>query len=150
MTPIQFTVVVDFDAEPEQVWQEMIDWKGHEKWIPATRVDIPGGDATEVGAEFTAWTGPGPLALEDHMRVAECRWDPSTETGYCEVEKLGPVLQGRAGFTVRPHSRGAEVEWFEDVTLPVAPRFTRPIIERLSAAGFRLGMRRLGKIVNRS
>ncbi|MDH3292932.1 MAG: SRPBCC family protein [Acidimicrobiia bacterium] len=149
MTPIQFTVTVDFDAEPRRVWDEMIDWKGHEQWIPSTRVEVPDGDATAVGTEFTAWTGPGPLALEDRMRVSECRWDDETETGYCEVEKLGPVLQGRAGFTVRPHPRGAEVEWFEDVTVPVAPKVTRPVIERLSAGGFRLGMRRLGKIVNR-
>lgn len=149
MTPITFTVLADFDAEPRRVWDEMIDWKGHEKWIPATRVDIPDGDASQVGSEFTAWTGPGRLALQDRMRVTECQWDDETETGYCEVEKLGPVLQGRAGFTVRPHPRGAEVEWFEDVTLPLAPRALRPVIERLSAGGFRLAMRQLGKLVNR-
>jgi hypothetical protein len=149
MTPIQFTVISDFDAEPKRVWEEMIDWKGHEAWIPSTRVEVPEGDGTAIGTEFTAWTGRRPLALEDRMRVSECRWDDATESGYCEVEKLGPVLKGRAGFTVRPNPRGAEVEWFEDVTVPVVPGLLRPVIERLSAAGFRLGMRRLGKVVNR-
>lgn len=149
MTPVTFTVRTPFDADPRRVWDEMIDWKGHEAWIPATRVDVPDGDTSSVGTEFTAWTGAGPLTLEDRMRVSECRWDDATNTGYCEVEKLGPVLKGKAGFTVRPHARGAEVEWFEDVTVPVAPTFLRPVIERLSAAGFRLGMRRLGRIVSR-
>ncbi len=149
MTPITFTVTTNFDAEPRRVWEEMIDWKGHEQWIPSTRVEIGSGDPTAVGAEFTAWTGPGPLALEDRMRVAECLWDDENETGYCEVEKLGPVLAGRAGFTVRPHPRGAEVEWFEDVTVAKVPRFMRPLVERLSAGGFRYGMRRLERLVSR-
>lgn len=147
MAAVRFEVRTSFDAPPRRVWEEMVDWKGHEAWIPATRVDVPGGDATAVGAEFTAFTGYGPLTLADRMRVARCNWDEVASRGDCEVEKLGPVLRGRAGFTVKPEGGGSVVTWLEDVTVPYLPRFTAPVVAKLSAAGFGLGMRKLAKIV---
>lgn len=125
----------------------MIDWKGHEAWIPATRVVVPDGDATAVDAEFTAFTGYGPLTLEDRMRIVRCTWDETTSRGDCEVAKLGPLLRGRAGFTVGPEGSGSVVTWLEDVTISRVPGFAAPVVAKLSAAGFRLGMRRLGKLV---
>ena len=145
--PVRFEVRTSFDAPPKRVWDEMIDWKGHEAWIPATRVDVPDGDSTAVGAEFTAFTGYGPLTLEDRMRVSRCDWDDATSSGDCEVEKLGPVLRGRAGFTVAPDDDGCVVVWLEDVTVPYVPGFAAPIVAKLSALGFKQGMRKLGKLV---
>ena len=147
MAAIRFEVRTSFDASPRRVWDEMIDWKGHEAWIPATRVEVPDGDATAVGAEFTAYTGYRPLVLEDRMRVARCEWDDASTTGDCEVEKLGPMLRGRAGFTVKPEGAGCVVVWLEDVTVRHVPGFAAPIVAMLGAAGFKLGMRKLGKIV---
>ena len=129
------------------MWDEMIDWKGHEAWIPATRVELPAGDTTAVGAEFTAFTGYGPLTLEDRMRVTRCAWDDVESSGDCEVEKLGPVLQGRAGFTVEPDGDGCVVTWLEDVTVPYVPGFAAPIVGKVGALGFKLGMRKLAKLV---
>jgi len=83
------------------------------------------------------------------MRITRCSWDDETSTGDCEVEKLGPVLRGHAGFTVKPEGGGCVVTWREDVTVPVVPGFAAPIVATLSAAGFRLGMRRLAKLVER-
>lgn len=145
MTPVQFTVTVEFDAPPREVWAELVDWKGHEEWIPATRVVLDNGDTTAAGVTFTAWTGYGPFRLEDRMRVAGCRWNDETSSGSCEVEKLGPILRGRAGFTVEPNGKGARVEWFEDVTVPRLPRFLGPLVARAGALGFRLGMRGLNR-----
>ena len=146
MAHVQFTVSVDFDESSRVVWDEMIDWKGHETWIPATRVEIDGDDPSAVGSTFTAWTGPGPLALEDRMQVSECAWDDDTDSGVCEVEKLGPVLAGRAGFTVEPISGGgSRVDWFEDVTVPRVPQALAPVVGRLAALGFRFGMSRLNR-----
>lgn len=145
MTPVRFEVRQRFDAPPRLVWDELIDWKGHEAWIPATRVEIDPGDPTAIGATFTAVTGYGPLALVDRMRVTTLAWDDATDSGECEVEKLGPVLRGRAGFTVGPQQSGAEMVWIEDVTVPYAPRFLAPVIAKVGAAGFRFGMRRLAK-----
>ncbi|MFP5488405.1 MAG: SRPBCC family protein [Acidimicrobiia bacterium] len=145
--PVQFEVRTSFAAPPRRVWDELIDWKGHEAWIPATRVEAPDGDATAVGAEFTAFTGYGPLTLEDRMRVARCTWDETTSQGDCEVEKLGPLLQGRAGFTVKPEGAGCVVVWREDVTVPYVPGFAAAAVAKVGAAGFKVGMRKLAKIV---
>lgn len=149
-TAVRFEVRTSFDAPPRRVWDEMIDWKRHEAWIPATRMEVPPGDSTAVDTEFTAYTGYGPLTLEDRMRVTRCSWDDDASRGDCEVEKLGPVLRGRAGFTVKPEGGGCVVVWVEDVTVPYAPGFTAPVIAKLSATGFRLGMRKLAKLVERS
>lgn len=147
MAAVRFEVRTSFDAAPRRVWDAMIDWKGHEAWIPATRVDAPEGDGTAVGAEFTAFTGYGPLTLEDRMRITHCAWDATASSGECEVEKLGPVLGGRAGFVVAPEGSGSVVTWREDVTVPYVPGFAAPVVARLGAAGFRLGMRKLAKVL---
>ncbi len=145
---ITFEVPYSFDALPRVVWDELVDWKGHEKWIPLTRVDIGTGDPSAVGAEFTAWTGLGPASLEDRMRVRQCDFDETTATGRCKVEKLGPVLRGTAGFTVGPgrSGNGTDLVWFEDVTISRVPRFLAPLVAALGAGGFKQGMRRLAKV----
>ncbi|MEM9564511.1 MAG: SRPBCC family protein [Actinomycetota bacterium] len=147
MAAVFFTVNVPFDAPARTVWDELIDWKGHEEWIPATRVRVDDDDPTAVGATFTAWTGFGRLSLEDRMRVTELAWDDSSGSGRCEVEKLGPILTGRAGFDVRPSpsGNGSEVEWLEDVQVRWLPSFLAPIVERLGAIGFKRGMQGLAK-----
>ena len=148
MTEVRFVVKAEFDASSRVVWEELVDWKAHEAWIPATRVEVDGDDPTAIGATFTAWTGLGRLALEDRMRVTECVWTADTASGSCEVEKLGPILRGRAGFTVDPSDRGARVEWVEDVTVRWLPRLLAPIAARLGAMGFKLGMRRLNRMLS--
>lgn len=144
-TPVRFDVTVDFDASARAVWDAMVDWEAHGEWIPATRVVVDGDDPTAVGATFTGWTGVGPLMLEDRMRVAICDWDDDAQVGRCEVDKLGPVLTGRAGFTVSPTATGSQVVWFEDVSVRRLPGPLGPIVARLSALGFRAGMGRLAR-----
>jgi len=148
---VRFDVRHHFDAPSQLVWDELVDWAGHGAWIPATRVEVDPGDATAVGATFTAWTGFGRLALEDRMRVAACAWDDDAGRGACEVDKLGPVLKGRAGFTIERDIAGVGtvLTWFEDVTVAHAPKFVAPVLARLGAAGFRHGMRRLAALLAR-
>lgn len=145
MADVRFEVRSEFEASPRAVWDALVDWKGHEAWIPATRVDVGPGDPTAVGATFTAFTGFGPLALEDRMRVVRCDWTAASSSGDCEVEKLGPILTGSAGFTVAPDGDGSVVVWVEDVTVRYAPQFLAPLLSRIGAAGFRVGMRKLAK-----
>ncbi|NNE72485.1 MAG: SRPBCC family protein [Acidimicrobiales bacterium] len=149
MSDVRFVVTVDFDSSSRVVWDELVDWKAHEAWIPATHVEVYGDDPTAVGTAFTAWTGFGRLALEDRMRVTECAWDDETQSGSCEVEKLGPILRGSAGFTVEPNGRGARVHWIEDVTVRWLPRLLAPVAARLGAVGFKFGMRRLNRMLVR-
>ena len=62
-----------------------------------------------------------------------------------EVEKLGPMITGTAGFTVESAGDGARVAWLEDVDVPRLPGFLAPVAARIGAIGFRLAMRRLAR-----
>lgn len=145
MADIVFTVTHDFDHPAETVWAAMLDWEAHGDWIPATRVDVDPGDPTAVGATFTGYTGFGPVMLVDRMEISQIDWDESEQTGSCEVKKLGPVLDGRAGFTVSPHATGSRLVWFEDVSISFIPGLLAPVVNRLSAQGFSMGMKKLAK-----
>lgn len=149
MAHVAFEVVHRFNAPSQVVWDALIDWPGHAEWIPMTRVAVDPGDPAAVGATFTAWSGPGPLALEDRMRVTQLDWDPGARSGTCEVEKLGPVLKGTAGFSVVPSGSGTELRWVENVTVPVVPQFLAPVVSKLGSAGFSFGMRRLATLLDR-
>ena len=146
--PVQFEVRHEFDAPARVVWDELVDWPGHAAWVPMTRVEVEPGDPTVPGARFTAWTGPWKLALEDRMEVVRCDWDEAASSGDCEVAKLGPILGGRAGFTVEPvGDGGAVVTWVEDVSVKYVPGFAAPVVARLGAAGFKQGMKGLAKLI---
>ena len=147
MATIQFTVTHRFEAPPRLVWDEMLDWEGHGRWIPATRVDVDPGDPRAVGATFTGYTGVGPAMLVDRMRIAELEWDEAATTGRCVVDKLGPVLDGTAGFTIAPDGTGATLDWFEDVEISWLPGPAAPVVSRLSAMGFSFGMKRLASVI---
>lgn len=147
MAAVSFTVHHQFGAPARALWDELVDWKGHEAWIPMTRVEVGDGEPTDVGHEFTAWSGLGKLALEDRMRVAECTWDDDDETGRCAVDKLGPLLAGQAGFTVTGTAETSSIEWFEQVEVSYLPQFLAPVAAKLGAAGFRHGMKRLDKML---
>ncbi len=149
MAAIQFTVRHHFAQTPRTVWDELVDWAGHADWIPATRVEVEPGDPTAPGARFTAWTGFGPLSLEDRMEVVVCDWDDASMSGSCEVTKLGPVLKGTAGFTIAAEGDGTVLEWLEDVTVPLVPSFLAPVVAKLGALGFSQGMRSLAKQLDR-
>ena len=144
---VRFRVRRHVAVSPQRLWEELIDWESHGRWIPATRVEPGDGDPSRAGSTFTAWTGRGPLTLEDRMRVERCEWDERAASGACEVEKLGPVLRGRAGFAVVSADGGAVVDWFEDVRVPWVPGVLARPVAWVSAAGFRLAIRRLSKLL---
>jgi hypothetical protein len=147
MAQVKFEVIQSFKAPSHRVWAELIDWKGHADWVPMTRVNLEPGDPAAIGARFTAWTGIGPLALKDQMEVSVLTWDDATSSGTCEVTKIGPVLRGRAGFTVTPTATGSELQWIEDVTVPVAPQFLAPVFAQLGVIGFRQALKKLAKLL---
>lgn len=147
MASIDFTVTHEFTVDPVVLWEALIDWDDHGRWIPATRMDIGDDGAQSVGDTFTAYTGYGPLTLVDRMRVSVMEWNPLDQRGACEVEKLGPVLSGTAGFVVSQDPVGSRIEWFERVDVKYLPGFAAPIVSALSSAGFSFGMRRLAKLL---
>jgi len=148
MAAVEFTVTREFSAPAELLWAELIDWKGHEDWVPATRVDVSSADPSEVGSTFVAWTGVRPLVLEDRMRVDECVWHEAERRGECVVAKLGPVLAGRAGFTVESVGSGSRLVWFEDVAIKWLPSRLGPPVGQLGAVGLSFAMRSLDRLLH--
>lgn len=145
MAHVEFRVRHEFDVPPRRLWEALIDWRGHESWIPLTTMTVEPGDPTAVGARFAAFTGVGRVGLDDRMEVATLDWDETTSSGECVVNKLGPVLSGRAGFTVTPTERGSAIEWLEDVDVRYLPRLLAPVASKIGELGFRQGMKRLAK-----
>lgn len=149
MTPVAFSLTIDFDQSSQVVWDELIDWKAHEAWIPATRVDITSPDPSAVGGTFTAYSGFGPATLEDRMEVTQISWDDDTKSGTCEVRKLGPLLFGTARFEVTPSGKGSQVLWIEDVEVKYLPGPLSSVAAWIGSAGFRTGMMKLRKLLSK-
>jgi hypothetical protein len=149
MAFVRFELSRRFDVPARQLWDELVDWPAHGAWIPATTIEGGAGDPSAVGYTFTGWTGIRPVALEDRMRVTRCDWDEADQAGFCSVEKLGPVLGGTAGFTVRGESDGSVLDWHEDVTVPYLPGFLSGVAAFFGRAGFALALRRLAKVMAR-
>jgi hypothetical protein len=149
MASVQFELSRRFEVPARQLWDELIDWPAHGAWIPVTTIEGASGDPSAVGYTFTAWTGLRPVALEDRMRVTRCDWDEAAQTGTCDVEKLGPVLSGTAGFTIRSESGGSVLDWREDVTVPYLPGFLSGVAALFGRAGFTVALRRLAKVMRR-
>lgn len=152
MADVHFELTYDFAAPARTVWDELVDWKGHEKWIPATQVEVhTDGDPASIGAEFTAWSGLGrKLALEDRMRVDELAFDDAAASGFCKVAKLGPMITGWASFRVATSGSGSQLVWTEEVDVPYAPQFVSPVLAKIGVGGFRFGMKRLSKLLSQS
>lgn len=141
-TRVRFDVAVVVPVGPERAWQRLTDWRTHGDWIPMTRVEVDPADPNR----FTAWSGPGKLALEDRMCAEPAEFDGSS--GRCRVAKLGPVLVGEAEFSVGPGLAPgtATVQWREDVTVPRLPTLFAPAVAWVSARLFALSLRRMAKV----
>ena len=149
MASVQFELSRRFDVSARELWDELVDWPAHGAWIPATSIEGGPGESSAVGYTFTAWTGFRPVALEDRMRVTRCDWDDAGQTGTCDVEKLGPLLGGTAGFTVRSGPTGSVLDWREDVTVPYLPGLLSGVAAFVGRVGFTLALRSLAKVLAR-
>jgi hypothetical protein len=121
-------------APAAAVWQALVDWPAHGRWVPLTRVSVQTGSGHGLGARFVGRTGIGPLAFDDPMEVVG--WQPPVagSAGHCAVVKHGRLLLGRASFSVTPTAAGSRVLWQEDVELAPA-RLTRPFAPVLAWLG---------------
>lgn len=124
-----------------EAWRRLVDWPGHGRWVPLTRIDVNPGDPDR----FVAWSGIGPLQLEDRMHALEQRY--ADGHGFCRVAKLGPVLVGEATFTVSPGIEPGTtlVQWHEDVSVPRLPGFLAGIVGFMSGRLFELSLARMAR-----
>jgi hypothetical protein len=136
MATVEFTVEAMVPLQADEAYRRMCDWDDHARWVPFTRV------TTHSPDRFTAWTGVGPLQLEDNMTVIE-RDDARR---YVKVEKTGPRLFGEAAFTIVPHGvHRSQVQWVERVDMPKLPTFLAPVARWGGKLGFRAALRRFAR-----
>ena len=70
----RFVAEVDVAAPAVDVWQRLVDWPAHERWVPATRVTVLTARPDGVGARFVgrsslAVIGLDRLGFDDPMEV---------------------------------------------------------------------------------
>ncbi len=143
MANVHFTVTRDLPLSARDVFDELIDWKGHAEWVPLTRVEMLRGDGGP-GTEFVATTGIGPVALPDRMRVDEL--DPVAMTS--RITKIGPVLSGEVHLSVTSTGENSSrLEWVEDIRVPGAPQFLAKPVAAAARKGFQVSITRLARLV---
>ena len=133
-------------ASPDRVWAELADWRGQERWIPLTQVEVTAGPSEGVGGRVTALSGfrlgPVPVGLLDRFVVTG--WTPPgahpDEPGELAVLHLGPYFTGEGSFTVYSDPVGARLVCTEVFSLPggapveALARLALPVMRRGFAA----------------
>jgi carbon monoxide dehydrogenase subunit G len=126
----RFIRTVDVAAPVDRVWAALVDWPRHGAWVPLTTVRTLSPSPAGVGARFVGRTAIGPLGFDDVMKVVVWQPPDGARPGFCEVAKVGRLLQGMAAFEVVASEGAGErarsrVSWTEDIH--VAPVWlTRP------------------------
>lgn len=140
---VKFTVNRDLNLPARAVFDELVDWRGHAKWVPLTKVKVLKGDGGP-GTEFIATSGIGPLALPDRMRVDELDAEAMT----VRVSKIGPVLTGVVHLSVTATGEGASrLDWVEDILVPHLPQFLAKPVAAAARMGFQASISRMAKLL---
>ena len=105
---------VRVNAPPERVWEWLSDWDRSAQWMLGTTVEVIGPQRNGVGARTRARTKIAGITLIDEMSVT--RWEPPR---FLQVEHHRKPVLGDAWFEVVPVDRGSQVEWVEDLELPL-------------------------------
>ena len=140
---VKFTVNRDLNLPARAVFDELVDWRGHAKWVPLTKVKVLKGDGGP-GTEFIATSGIGPLALPDRMRVDALDADAMT----VRVSKIGPVLTGVVHLSVTATGEGASrLDWVEDILVPRMPQVLAKPVAAAARMGFQASISRMAKLL---
>jgi hypothetical protein len=141
--PITFSTTLTVSKPADYVFAEITNWGSHSSWIPATTITVH----KENPDEFTAWTGIGPIKLEDRMRVTNKT--ASVTGGECTLEKLGPAITGSAIVRVTAiNDNQCRIEWDETVYVPYTPSFVAAALGVLPKALFTVSLKRFRKSMN--
>ncbi len=147
---VRLEVARPLRATPERVWDELVDWRGQDRWIPLTHVRVRGDRATGLGVRVSALSGvrvgPLPVGLLDRFVVTG--WTPPgaasdggvATPGELAVLHLGPYFTGEGSFKVLPDPVGARLVCTELFSVPggapveTALRLALPVLRRGFAA----------------
>ena len=140
---VKFTVNRELNLPARAVFDELVDWRGHAKWVPLTKVKVLKGEGGP-GTEFIATSGIGPLALPDRMRVDALDAEAMT----VRVSKIGPVLTGVVHLSVTATGEGASrLDWVEDILVPHMPQFLAKPVAAAARMGFQASISRMAKLL---
>jgi carbon monoxide dehydrogenase subunit G len=137
----ELVVTCDVAAPRERVWEVLVDWDQHDRWMFLTRAT--GGDA--VGDSIEAFTGIGRVGFLDTM--TNTVWAPPHRA---VVRHTGRLVRGSGAFEVRETAPGcSRVVWSEWVDLPFGAlgRLGWPLVRPLLKAAVSFSLRRLANYV---
>jgi uncharacterized protein YndB with AHSA1/START domain len=138
----RFTVRREVAAPADDVWNRLVDWPAHGRWVPLTTVRVTSSGEPGLSTTFVGRTGVGPLGFDDPMTVT--RWEPPAagRDGRCTVRKTGRVVLGGADLTVTSlGERRCTVQWAE--TADVAGLRRLPLADRVTSLVGALAFRRV-------
>jgi polyketide cyclase/dehydrase/lipid transport protein len=129
----------DFAAPQQRVWDVLVDWDVHDRWMLLTKAT--GGHG--VGEPVRAFTGIGRLGFLDTMTITV--WEPPHRA---VVRHTGRVVRGSGAFEVQDLAADrSRVVWSEWIDLPFGAlgRLGWPVARFVVVAGVRFSFWRLGR-----
>jgi hypothetical protein len=144
-----FEITITTRLSPREAWARVLDLRGHDRFIPFTRITQGLATASELhpGHLFTARTAVGPVGFDDVMTVESITPPTGSAPGKARIVKGGPLVLGAVDLTVSAHDGGSTVRWSQDVGVArlgragswaaaaVAPLLYRPLLKRLLRHG---------------
>jgi hypothetical protein len=127
----------DFAAPQQRVWDVLVDWDVHDRWMLLTKAT--GGHG--VGEPVRAFTGIGRLGFLDTMTITV--WEPPHRA---VVRHTGRVVRGSGAFEVQALAPDrSRVVWSEWIDLPFGAlgRLGWPVARLVVVAGVRFSFWRL-------
>lgn len=124
-----FTITLQRNQPPAELWQRLWDLRRHSAAIPLTTVASPADQPLGAGAHFCARTAIGPFGFDDRMVVRQ--WQPPH---LAVIEKIGPLLFGTITVQVISQPAGATLLWLQSYSVAKMPDIltkpTAPLIRR--------------------
>lgn len=144
-----FEIVITTPLSPREAWARVLDLRGHDRFIPFTRITqgLATADELHPGHLFTGRTAVGPLGFDDVMTVESITPPTGSAPGRARIVKGGPLVLGAVDLTVSAHDGGSTVRWSQNLGVArlgrggswvagaVAPLLYRPLLKRLLRHG---------------
>jgi carbon monoxide dehydrogenase subunit G len=140
----ELVVSRDVAAPQQRVWDVLVDWDVHDRWMLGTKAT--GGHG--VGAPIRAFTGIGRLGFLDTMTITV--WEPPRRA---VVRHTGRVVRGSGAFEVQETGPDrSRIVWSEWIDLPFGTvgRLAWPVARLGVRAGVLLSLWRLERYLRRS
>ena len=134
----------DIAAPQQQVWDVLVDWDVHDRWMLGTKAT--GGHG--VGEPIRAFTGIGRVGFLDTMTITV--WEPPRRA---VVRHTGRVVRGSGAFEVQETGPGrSRIVWSEWIDLPFGAlgRLGWPVAKLGVRAGVLFSLGRLERYLHRA